>query len=175
VLDLVPASPTQHDLALPVPGLDAAVRLGNRVDVDHRIDYRAQRAALDCLREPLEGRPLGVHENTVHAQVAIDRFFEVALEANDRRRRAPVREHAQASREQFAADEVRDAVEASAELASRVCEEIRLLAIEHDLDSELPEQRVSRRARGGGNVDAVRVGQLNEHAADAAGATVNEE
>jgi len=126
--------------------LESAMRPDDRIRSDDGVDDRPQRGMLYGLPKPVERLPLRPDEDAVKSEVAVDRFFEITRQLDDRTGRPTLSYPDEARGQQSMAGTIRNRVERASEMTHRSGNDIALLAVDHDLDPKITQERVPRLA-----------------------------
>lgn len=105
--------------------------------------------------------------------VAVDRLFEVARQLDDRAGGSSVAQADEARGQQAVAGAIRNGVE-QAKVTNGSGDDVAVLAVEHELDAEIVEERMTRLARRRSHANTAHPRELHEQASHAAARTVHE-
>ena len=111
--------------------LDAAVCFHDRGWLDDRVNDRAQYSALDRVGQSVERRPVRADEYAVKRDVAVECFFDVAAQLDNRSCRASFLHALQTWNEESVADEIRHPIEEATEVARCKRDHVIMFAIEN--------------------------------------------
>ena len=113
------------------------MRPNDRIGLDDGVDDWSQRTTLYGLLKPVERLPIRPDENSVKAEVAIDRLLEVARQLDNRAGRSALPDANEACGQQPMAGAVRNGVQRLPNLRHRSGNDIDLFAVEYYIDPEI--------------------------------------